>query len=65
MAFGQDENPSSAVRLELVERSSYDREPALIRYAIHARFELCNGRDLHALEVSDEVLHLVGRLDFL
>jgi hypothetical protein len=59
MALGKDEDPSGTKRLKLVERSSYDREPALIGDPIHARFELCRGRDLHALEVSDEVLHLV------
>jgi hypothetical protein len=62
VALREDEDPRRAKRLELVERSPYDREPALTGDPIHARFELCNGRDLHALEVSDEVLHLVERL---
>jgi hypothetical protein len=57
VALGQYEDPGRAIRLELVERSSDDREPALIRDPIHARLELGNGRDFHALEVSDEVLH--------
>lgn len=57
MTLGQDEDPGRAKRLELVERSSYDREPALMGDPIHTRLEFARRLDDDALEMSDEVLH--------